>query len=124
MDKDFPMNRFDFSNLVKDVQKCEVLPDTITDSETGIEFYGVNTISREELICFLENFNEIDNLAQVDSKQEYEKNTQFGVKSYQFEPSWVEVAPDKVTVGYVGSYINTDFDLTFSKINGAWILDK
>ena len=101
-----------------------MLPNVITDTETGIEFYGGNTISRDALICFLENFNVIDNLAQNDSKQEYEKHTQLGVQSFQFEPSWVEIALDKVIVGYVGIYVNTDFSLTFSKIDDTWILVK
>mgnify|MGYP000168732521 CR=1 FL=1 len=87
LDRDFPLNRFNFSNLAEYIQKLEVLPNVITDSETGIEFYGGNTILREDLVCFLKNFNEIDNLAQNDSKQEYEKHAQLGVKSFQFEPS-------------------------------------
>lgn len=124
MNRDFPLNRFDFSNLIEYIQKIEVLPNVIVDSETGIEFYGGNTISRNALVCFLENFNVIDNLAQNDSKQEYEKHTQLGVKSFQFEPSWVEISLDKVIVGYVGIYINTDFNLTFSKINDVWTLVK
>lgn len=124
MDRDFPLNRFDFSNLVEYIQRLDVLPNVITDNETEIEFYGGNTISREDFILFLKNFNEIDNLAQNDSKQEYEKHKQFGVRSFQFEPSWVEITTDKVTVGYVGSYINTDFNLIFKKINDIWVLDK
>ena len=124
MTSDFPLNRYDFSNLIKEIEKIEVLPNVITDTETAIEFYGGNTISRDALVCFLENFNVIDNLAQNDSKQEYEKNTQLGVKSYQFEPAWVEIAPDKVIVGYFGIYINTDFSLTFSKNNETWTLVK
>lgn len=121
---DFPLNRFDFSNLIEYIQKIEVLPNVIVDSETGIEFYSGNTISRDALVCFLENFNVIDNIAQNDSKQEYEKHTQFGVKNFQFEPSWAEITLDKVIVGYVGIYINTDFSLTFSKINDVWTLVK
>lgn len=124
MDRDFPLNRFDFSNLVEYIQRLDVLPNVITDKETEIEFYGGNTISREDFILFLKNFNEIDNLAQNDSKQEYEKHKQFGVRSFQFEPSWVEITTGKVTVGYVGSYINTDFNLIFKKINDIWVLDK
>lgn len=124
MDRDFPLNRFNFSNLAKYIQSIEVLPDAVTDSETGIEFYGGNTISREDLVCFLESFNEIDNLAQNNAKQDYEKNPQFGVKSYLFEPSWVEINAGKVCVEYVGSYINTNFNLIFKNINDVWILDK
>lgn len=124
MNKDFPLNRFDFSSLIDYIQKNQELPNVIVDSETGIEFYGGNIISRDAFICFLENFNDIDNLAQNDSKQEYEKHTQLGVQSFQFEPSWVEIGLDQVTVGYVGIYINTDFSLTFSKINDVWTLVK
>lgn len=81
-------------------------------------------ISREVFAGLLENFNIIDNLAQNDSKQEYEKHMQLWVKSFQFEPSWVEIAPHKVIVRYVGIYINTDFSLTFTKISDTRILIK
>lgn len=88
MDKDFPLNRFDFSSLIEYI---------------------------------LENFNILDNLVQSDSKQEYEKHLQLSIKNFQFEPSWVELTPDNVTVGYVGIYVNSDFSLTFSKISGKWV---
>ena len=39
MNNNFPLNRFDFSNLVKDIYEMNVLPDVLTDTETGIEFY-------------------------------------------------------------------------------------
>lgn len=122
--KDFPLNRFDFSNLIEHIQKEGKMPNTITDTDMGIEFYGVNSISRDELINFLENFNILDHLVQSDSKQECEKHPQLGIKSFQFEPSWVKLTPDNVIVGYVGIYINTDFSLTFAKINGKWALMK
>ena len=94
----------------------------MTDIDTGIEFYGINSISKDELINFLENFNILDNLVQSDSKQEYEKHLQLSIKNFQFEPSWVELTPDNVTIGYVGIYVNSDFSLTFSKISGKWVL--
>lgn len=124
MDKDFPCNRFDFSSLIEYIEKSESLPDVVADPETGIEFYGVNTVSSDVLVCFLKKFYVIDNYVQSDSKQEYEKHTHLGVKNFQFEPSWVEITLNKVKVGYVGLYINTDFSLTFSKVNGVWTLDK
>lgn len=122
MNKNFPLNRFDFSNLIEHIQEIEMLPNTLADSETGIEFYGVNAVSRDYLVRFLADFNIIDNLAQKDSEQEYKKHIQLGVKNFQFEPSWVEIASDKVIVGYVGIYVNTDFSLTFSKIDDEWAL--
>lgn len=124
MNGDFPLNRFDFSNLIEYIQKVEVLPEIIVDNETGIEFYGGGTISRDTLVYVLKNFNIFDNLAQNDSRQEYEKHTQFGVQSFQFEPSWVKITLDKVIVGYVGIYVNTDFSLTFFKRNDVWTLMK
>ena len=124
MSADFPLTRFDFSNLIEYIQKAEVLPEIIVDNETGIEFYGGSTISRDTFVYFLENFNILDNLAQNDSRQEYEKHTQFGVQSFQFEPSWVKIMLDKVIIGYVGIYVNTDFSLTFSKKNDVWTLTK
>lgn len=122
MNKDFPLNRFDFSNLIKHIEKESPIPNIIVDTETGIEFYGADTISKEILIYILENFNVLDNLAQNDSKQEYEKHTQLGVRSFQFEPSWVKITPEKVVVGYVGIYVNADFDLSFVKIDDEWTL--
>lgn len=124
MSEDFPLNRFDFSNLIGQIEKESIIPNTIVDTETGIEFYGADSISKENLIHLLENFNTLDNLAQNDSRQEYEKHTRLGVRSFQFEPSWIEIAPEKVVVGYVGIYINTDFDMTFVKINEEWTVMK
>ena len=124
MDKNFPLNRFDFSDLIEYIQKIEMIPDVIVDHATGMEFYVDQAIPKDGLICFLKDFNLVDNIAQNDSKQQYEKNTQAGIKSFQFEPSWVNVTPDKVTVGYVGIYVNTDFDLTFLKSDNGWVLEK
>lgn len=56
MDRNFSLNWFHFSNPAEYIQNIEVLPNVITD---------------------------IDNLAQNDSKQEYEKHAQFEVKSFQ-----------------------------------------
>lgn len=123
-DSNIPLNRFDFSDLIEEIQKIEEIPKVIVDNATGIEFYVDKALPKDRLICFLKEFDLLDNLAQNDSKQEYEKNAQFGIKSFQFEPSWVEVTADKVTVGYVGIYVNTDFDLTFSKSGNEWILEK
>lgn len=124
MNKDFPLNRFDFSKLIEYILENETLPNIISDDETGIEFYGGNTVSRDFLVHFLEDFYIIDNLAQNDSEQEYKRNTQLGVKNFQFEPSWVDISSDKVIVGYVGVYINTDFSLIFTRINDVWTLVK
>lgn len=120
----FPLNRFNFSFLIAYVKKEVSIPNIITDNDTGIEFYGADTISKEILIDLLENFSRIDNLAQNERKQKYEKSTQSDVENFQFEPSWVEITPDSVTVGYVGIYINSDYSLTFSKINDEWTLLK
>lgn len=122
MNKNFPLNRFDFSNLIVEIQEMKVLSDILVDTETGIEFYGVNNISKDSLICLLSDFNLIDNLAQKDSERDYEKQGQHEVKNYQFEPSWVEISFDRVTVGYVGIYVNSNFNLTFYKSNNEWIL--
>ena len=90
--------------------------------ETEKQIYGVNDVSRDFLISFLAEFNLLDNLAQKDSEYEYEKKRQYDVKNYQFEPSWIELMPDKVTVGYVGIYVNADFSLEFEKLNNEWVL--
>ena len=124
MDKDFPLNRFDFSNLMEHIKKESLIPNIIVDTETGIEFYGAEAISKEMLISILKDFHVLDNLAQNHSRQEYEKHPQLDVKAFQFEPSWVEVAPEKVVIGYVGIYVNTDFNLTFAKANKEWALTR
>lgn len=124
MDNNFPLNRFNFSSLIEYIRTVEELPGVITDGETGIEFYGTGAISRDELVDLLENFNFLDNLAQTDAQQEYLQHKQLGMKCFQFEPSWVEIDNGKVTVGYVGIYINTDFNLRFSKVGNEWVLIK
>ena len=124
MNKDFPLNRFNFLSLIENIKQEEAIPNLITDKDTGIEFYGTNTVPRDVLINLLENFNIIDNLAQVNSKHEYERQTKLNIKYFQFEPSWVEITPTNIIVGYVGIYVNTDFNLTFSKINDKWALVK
>lgn len=124
MNNNFPLNRFDFSNLVEYIRAREELPNVITDTETGIEFYNADKISRDMLTEFLQHFNILDNLAQQDAQQEYKEHEHLGVKSFQFEPSWVKISCEKVVVGYVGIYVNTDFDLTFKKIADEWVLIK
>ena len=124
MNQYFLLDRFHFSNLIEFIKSIEKLPTDMTDSETGIEFYHMDAVSKNELIDLLENFNTLDNLAQDDALQDYEHHKQFGVESYQFEPSWVEIAHNKIVIGYVGSYVNTDFELVFSKIDGQWVLMK
>lgn len=123
MNNYFPLNRFDFSNLIKRIQEMDELPNILTDAETGIEFYGVNDVSRDYLVRFLVDFNLIDNLAQKDCKREFEKQVRYDVKNYQFEPSWVEIAINKVTIGYVGIYVNADFSLIFTKEDNEWVLE-
>lgn len=120
----FPLNRFDFSNLVNQIRELDALPNVLIDTETGIEFYDVNSVSKDYLVCLLEDFNSIDNLAQNDSKREYENQSRYDVKNYQFEPSWVEISQDKVTVGYVGIYVNADFSFVFIKNDSAWFLES
>ena len=122
MNNNFPLNRFDFSDLISYIQKTEILPNILIDDKTGIEFYGTNTVLRQYLICCLTDFNIIDNLAQMDSKQQYENQVQYDVKNYQFEPSWVEITLEKVTVGYVGIHVNIDFNLNFARENNQWIM--
>ena len=124
MNKDFPLDRFNFSLLIQHVKTEASVPNIITEQETGIEFYGADTISKEALIDLLENFNALDNLVQQDSRRKYERQTQLGIKHFQFEPSWVVISPNKIIVGYVGIYINSDFNLTFSNYHNEWILMK
>ena len=124
MNKDFPLNRFNFTNLIKHIRTEILIPNVITDDETGIEFYGGDSIPQKALIDLLKNFNIIDNLVQQSNSEEFKKQTQLDIKNFQFEPSWVKITPDNITVGYVGIYVNADFSLTFSNINDKWVLEK
>ena len=124
MNKDFPLNRFNFTNLIEHIRTEILIPNVITDDETGIEFYGGDSIPQKALIDLLKNFNIIDNLVQQSNSEEFKKQTQIDIKNFQFEPSWVKITPDNITVGYVGIYVNADFSLTFSNINDKWVLEK
>ena len=124
MNTNFPFNRFNFLPLIENIKKEDAVPNLITDEDTGIEFYGANTVPRDVLINLLENFNIIDNLAQANSTHEYERQAKLGIKYFQFEPSWVQITPINIIVGYVGIYVNTAFNLTFSKVNDKWALAK
>lgn len=119
MQEYFALNRFDFSKFIEEIRQMPSVPKTVTDQTTGIEFYGGDKIDKTEFIHILQNFNELDNLAQLDAKQCYEKS-RYSVENFQFIPSWIEVSPEQVTVGYVGECVNTDFDMTFRKIGGTW----
>ena len=122
MDAQFPHNRFNFSNLMEHLQKEVRMPDLVTDDATGIEFYGVDTISKEVFLRLLEDFPLLDTLAQNRFRQDYEAQTRLDVTYFQFEPSWVEITPGHVVVGYVGISVNTDFPLTFSRVDQKWVL--
>ncbi len=91
MNKDFPLDRFDFSDLIEYIRGEKELPKIITDMETGIESYNTDNISRDKLSEFLENFNILDNLAQANAQQEYQEHEQLGVENFQLEPSWVKI---------------------------------
>ena len=41
MNKDFPLNRFNFTNLIEHIRTEILIPNVITDDETGIEFVFV-----------------------------------------------------------------------------------
>ena len=47
MNKDFPLNRFNFTNLIKHIRTEILIPNVITDDETGIEFYGGDSIPQK-----------------------------------------------------------------------------
>lgn len=119
MQEYFALNRFDFSELIEEIRQMPSMPKTLTDKATGIELYGGNKIDKTQLIHILQHFNELDNLAQLDAKQCYEKSS-YDVQHFQFIPSWIAVSTEQVTVGYVGECVNTDFDMTFQKIDGTW----
>lgn len=67
MNKDFPLNRFNFSNLIEHIRTEMLIPNIITENETGIEFYGANSISKNALIDLLEK-------EEIRSKQIYKNS--------------------------------------------------
>lgn len=73
MNKDFPLNRFNFTNLIEHIRTEILIPNVITDDETGIEFYGGDSIPQKALIDLLKNFNIIDNLVQQSNSEEFKK---------------------------------------------------
>lgn len=107
MNKDFPLNRFNFTNLIKHIRTEILIPNVITDDETGIEFYGGDSIPQKALIDLLKNFNIIDNLVQQSNSEEFKKQTQLDIKNFQFEPSWVKITPDNISLEDLQSYFQT-----------------
>lgn len=123
MNEDFPLDRYDFSRLIEYVRTLEELPETVTDEDTDIEFYG-SAVSGDRFIEVLESFNLLDNLAQEDARRDFECHRDFGVDCYRFEPSWVEIGDDKVTIGYVGTCVNSEFEMKFVKAGNKWTIVK
>ena len=82
MNKDFPLNRFNFTNLIEHIRTEILIPNVITDDETGIEFYGGDSIPQKALIDLLKNFNIIDNLVQQSNSEEFKKQTQLDIKNF------------------------------------------
>ena len=82
MNKDFPLNRFNFTNLIEHIRTEILIPNVITDDETGIEFYGGDSIPQKALIDLLKNFNIIDNLVQ-------QSNTDFSLTFSNINDKWV-----------------------------------
>lgn len=73
MNKDFPLSRLNFTNLIKYIRTEILILDMVTDDETGIEPYGGNNTPQKALINLLRNFNIIDNLVQQSSNEEFKK---------------------------------------------------
>ena len=57
MNTNFPFNRFNFLPLIENIKKEDAVPNLITDEDTGIEFYGANTVPRDVLINLLKFSN-------------------------------------------------------------------
>lgn len=117
----FEKNRYNFSQLIDRVKELEVVPEVIIDESTDIEIYEGNKISKDTLICILEEFNTLDNLVQDECRIEYEER-QLDVKDYQFAPAWVKVSDSEIVIGYWGIKVNSNFDKVFVNIDGRWIM--
>ena len=62
----FALNRFDFTDLINEIQHLSTLPDLLTDTTSGIEIYISNGVQKEWLIDVLTHFNEMDNVKESD----------------------------------------------------------
>ena len=92
MNKDFPLNRFNFTNLIEHIRTEILIPNVITDDETGIEFYGGDSIPQKALIDLLKNFNIIDN--QMCIRDSYNRLQRLSVK-VQEGSAGIDVALEK-----------------------------
>ena len=117
----FEKNRFDFSQLINKINAAKTLDDVILDEETDIEIYGANKVSKDVLISILQEFNLLDNLVQDECKNEYEQSN-LNIICYQFAPGWIKVSDNEITIGYWGIEVNSNFDKTFIKQDGSWIM--
>ena len=117
----FEKNRFDFSQLINKINAAKTLDDVILDEETDIEIYGANKVSKDVLISILQEFNILDNLVQDECKNEYEQSN-LNIICYQFATGWIKVSDNEITIGYWGIEVNSNFDKTFIKQDGSWIM--
>lgn len=118
----FEKDRYNFSNLIHEIQIMEEVTNILVDKETRIEIYGCDKISRNMLINILQDINTLDNQVQDKCKKEFEEG-QLGVGNFLFEPSWLSVSVDKVTIGYFGIQVNSDFEKVFVNNDGTWRME-
>ena len=121
MEDYFEKNRYNFSKLIDKIKAMKEVPNIIIDEETDIEIYEGNKISKDILISILKEFNLLDNLVQDECKNEYEQSN-LNIICYQFAPGWIKVSDNEITIGYWGIEVNSNFDKTFIKQDGSWIM--
>ena len=132
----FALNRFDFTDLINEIQHLSTLPDLLTDTTSGIEIYISNGVQKEWLIDVLTHFNEMDNQIQQKNQSEWKKFHLLAkdnrlphddvhkplrdIRYFQMRPFWIKVSDDNVTVDYAGDTYNTDWCVVFQRIDGVW----
>ena len=134
--KHFALDRFNFTQLINEIQHLSVLPAVLTDEATGMEINIVEGVHKDWLINVLQHFNELDNQIQQKNQSEWERFQQLAkenklpqdavheplrdVRYFQQHPYWIEVSAKDVTVDYVGDTYNTEWVVVFQFLDGEW----
>ena len=108
------MQKFDFSELIKNITLMKSIPDVLTDHHhiIDIEIDGCSSVPKEILLEILECLPAMNEQFQLLPNMPYHFNLD-GVTIH---------APDKVELWYVTDEANAQNTQIFHKINNHWIL--
>ena len=108
------MQKYDFSELIKNIKCMKCVPDVLTDNHQILDFDidGCSLVSKEILLEILDCLPAMDKQFQNLPNVPYHFYLE-GVTSH---------APDKVELYYVTDEANAQNTQIFHKINNNWIL--